>query len=124
MAGHAAGRSRTGKTPRIYVASLSDYNAGRLHGAWIPAIDADEARDLVEAMLRASRQPGAEEFATHDFEGVGSYRVHEHDGLELTCAVGAAIEELGPLFADYLAHVGTPRGADDVAHLMERFGKS
>jgi hypothetical protein len=24
-------------TPRIYVASLADYNAGRLHGSWLDA---------------------------------------------------------------------------------------
>ena len=29
----------TGPSPRIYVASLSDYNAGRLHGVWIDAAE-------------------------------------------------------------------------------------
>ena len=34
--------------PRIYVASLSDYNAGRLHGTWINAsYGADEIREEI-----------------------------------------------------------------------------
>ncbi len=44
--------------PRIYVASLSDYNAGRLHGAWLNA--AQESADLhadIAAMLAQSREP-------------------------------------------------------------------
>lgn len=42
-------------TPRIYVASLSDYNAGRLHGKWIDADqDASEIWDEINAMLAAS----------------------------------------------------------------------
>lgn len=43
--------------PRIYVASLADYNAGVLHGAWIDATDADTIQDEVNAMLRASKHP-------------------------------------------------------------------
>lgn len=32
--------------PRIYVASLSDYNAGTLHGKWI---DADQSAEDIQA---------------------------------------------------------------------------
>lgn len=40
---------------RIYVASLADYNAGRLHGEWIDAHQtADELHSAVTAMLAAS----------------------------------------------------------------------
>lgn len=42
-------------TPRIYVASLSDYNAGRLHGEWIDADqEADAIWEDINAMLAAS----------------------------------------------------------------------
>ena len=38
-------------TPRIYVASLSDYNAGHLHGRWIDADqDPDAIREEIAAM--------------------------------------------------------------------------
>ena len=44
---------------RIYVVSLSDYNAGNLHGVWIDCDgkDEDELDAEVRAMLRASQHP-------------------------------------------------------------------
>lgn len=58
-------------TPRIYVASLSDYNAGTLHGTWIdlePDMSADEIMEQIESMLADSNEPYAEEWAIHDHE--------------------------------------------------------
>ena len=115
---------RTTETPRIYVASLADYNAGRLVGAWIPAIDADEVQEAIAKLLKSSREPFPEEVALHDHEGFGSYEVHEYDSIPLVCAIGAAIAEHGPVFADYLRHVGPPSDADHVARLVERFAES
>jgi hypothetical protein len=44
--------------PQIYVASLSDYNDGRLHGAWIDAAqDAEQLAEAVRAMLDHSPDP-------------------------------------------------------------------
>ena len=37
------------ENPRIYVASLSDYNAGRLHGSWLDAAQSAEALWLASA---------------------------------------------------------------------------
>ena len=46
--------------PRIYVASLSDYNAGRLHGTWLDAdVEAADLAEGVQAMLASSPEPGA-----------------------------------------------------------------
>lgn len=44
---------------RIYVASLADYNNGRLHGEWIDldGKDADDVQGEIAAMLRASKYP-------------------------------------------------------------------
>ena len=55
---------------RIYIASLSDYNAGRLHGVWIEldGKDAEEVHAEIQKMLKASKEPIAEEYAIHDFE--------------------------------------------------------
>jgi len=83
-------------TPRVYVASLSDYNAGRLHGAWIDADQsADEIAEAVAAMLAASSEPGAEEWAIHDHEGFGAWSPGEWASFETVAAVGAAIAETG-----------------------------
>ena len=60
------------QSPRIYVASLADYNEGRLYGAWIDAAqDPDDLGKAVEQMLAAAPSPCAEEWAIHDYEGFG-----------------------------------------------------
>jgi antirestriction protein len=58
---------------RIYVACLASYNAGTLHGSWIDCEGkgADEIYEEIAAMLAASSEEGAEEFAIHDTEGFG-----------------------------------------------------
>jgi len=44
--------------PRIYVASLADYTAGRLYGCWIDADQpAETIREQITAMLAQSRDP-------------------------------------------------------------------
>ena len=63
-------------TPRIYVASLADYNNGNLHGRWIDADqDPEEIRAEVAAMLAGSREAVAEDWAIHDYEGFGPFTV-------------------------------------------------
>ena len=45
-------------TNQIYIACLSSYNAGTLHGEWIAATtDADEMQEHVDRILRASPEP-------------------------------------------------------------------
>lgn len=73
---------------RIYVASLSDYNAGRLHGAWIDCDSktAEELQDEVSAMLAKSPEPIAEEYAIHDHEGFGDL-IGEYSSLREIAAI-------------------------------------
>jgi antirestriction protein len=90
--------------PRVYVASLSDYNAGRLHGAWIEADqDADALAQVVRAMLATSLEPGAEEWAIHDNEGFGPLRLSEYESLETISRLGLGLAEHGPAFAAWAA---------------------
>ncbi|MEH6808999.1 MAG: antirestriction protein ArdA, partial [Hyphomonas oceanitis] len=51
--------------PRIYVACLAAYNGGRLHGRWIDATEHEAVWKEVRAMLAASPEPDAEEWAIH-----------------------------------------------------------
>jgi hypothetical protein len=45
-------------TPKIYVADLAAYNAGKLRGIWIDAAqEPDEIRAEVQAMLAGSPEP-------------------------------------------------------------------
>jgi antirestriction protein len=93
--------------PRIYVASLSDYNAGRLHGRWL---DADQypsdLRADVQAMLADSREPVAEDWAIHDHENFGGIHLSEHEPLETISSLAAALVRHGPAFAAFASWVG------------------
>lgn len=101
-------------TPRIYVASLSDYNSGRLHGAWIDANQEPEylAED-VAAMLALSTEPGAEEYAIHDYEGFEGLAVSEYETLKNVSLWATAIVEHGPAFAAYVANHGAEYASVD-----------
>ena len=93
--------------PRIYVADLAAYNNGKLHGVWIDATLAfDDIWEAVSDMLANSPEGFAEEYAIHDFEGFGSYRVSEYESLESVHAVACFIEEHGALGAELLAYFG------------------
>jgi antirestriction protein len=98
-------------SPRVYVACLASYNAGRLHGAWIDANqDADDIRDQVSAMLAASPEPGAEEWAIHDHEGLGD--IGEHESLDRIAELGQAIAGAGDDAAAQLAWLDNQSGRD------------
>ena len=96
-------------SPRIYVADLSAYNAGHLHGVWIDSTqDLDDIQALVIEMLEQSPVEGAEEYAIHDFEGYSSYRLEEYEGLEQAQKVACFIEqheELGSELLNYYSDI-------------------
>jgi antirestriction protein len=103
--------------PRIYVASLSAYNAGRLHGAWIDADqDVDELHAEISAMLAHSPEPIAEEFAIHDYEGFGPTYLDEYESLDRVAALARGIAEHGRAFAHWANYLGS----NDWEHL-DRF---
>lgn len=101
-------RHHDGLVPRIYVASLSDYNAGRLHGTWIDADDEpDDVHAAISEMLAASVEAGAEEYAIHDFEGFGAYQPHEYDPTDTINKIARGIRDHGAAYAHWANHVGT-----------------
>jgi antirestriction protein len=84
------------ETPRIYVACLAAYNAGKLHGEWLDLADyadADELKEAVQEMLARSSEPGAEEHAIHDYENWGGIELHEYESLDRVWELGQAIVE-------------------------------
>jgi antirestriction protein len=92
------------ETPRIYVACLAAYNAGHLHGRWIDAVDEDEIREEVQAMLAESPIPNAEEWAIHDYEGFP--HLDESEDFADVAELGAAIQEHGAAYVAYADYVG------------------
>ncbi len=91
--------------PRIYVACLAAYNNGRLHGEWIDADQsADELHEAVARMLAVSPEPGAEEWAIHDYDGFGSLRLGEYESMERVATIAAGIAEHGDAFSAWLSY--------------------
>lgn len=87
---------------RIYVACLAAYNAGTLHGEWIDADqDAEDIHAAVQEMLKRSPEPGAEEWAIHDYEGFGPIKLSESESFVTVAALAKAIEEHGEIFAHF-----------------------
>jgi len=89
---------------RIYVASLSDYNDGRLHGVWLDAnADAEDLDESIQEMLARSPMPGAEEWAIHDYEGFGPLRLGEYEDLGTISQIAHGMAEHGLAFAHWAA---------------------
>lgn len=94
-------------TPRIYVASLADYTAGRLHGRWIDAAQPIEGiRSEVSEMLAESKEPIAEEWAIHDYEGFDGLSLSEYEDLALVAEVARLTQEHGPVFPPLVSYLG------------------
>ena len=108
MTGTSAEVERRPPEPRIYVASLSDYNAGRLHGRWIDAAQEVEGlEEDIQGMLRSSPTGAAEEWAIHDYQGFGSFEVSEYEALGTVARIAQGTAEHGPAFAALASLVGT-----------------
>lgn len=97
----------TASETRIYVACLAAYNNGKLHGAWIDAVqDADAIEEEVQAMLKASPEPGAEEWAIHDYEGFHGLKIDENEPFDVVADLAAILDEHGEAYALYAGNVG------------------
>ena len=107
---------RKDERPRIYVACLAAYNSGVLHGQWIEATTPDEIWTHVSAMLAASPEPDAEEWAIHDYEGFEGANLSEYASFETVCDLADFIEEHGELGGKLLNHFG-----DDVTEARAAF---
>lgn len=105
--------------PRIYVASLSDYNDGRLHGIWINA--AQDSQDIwteVQRMLSTAPLPGAEEYAIHDYENFGPLQINEYEDLETVAYIAKGIAEHGIAFAHW-ATLFEPNDPESFGHFED-----
>jgi len=103
---------------RIYAASLSDYNSGVLHGAWIDLDDCTDKESILEAIqamlaesptAKREGQP-AEEYAIHDYDGLPSI-FGEWPDLDLLCEYAEAVakchdEEAEQALAAYVEYLG------------------
>jgi antirestriction protein len=109
------------RVPRIYVASLADYNAGRLSGKWIEADQpAETIHREIAAMLAQSSEPFAEEWAIHDYENFGSLRLSEFADIQSVADAAALIAEHGEVFAELLGYLGGLSSLEEAKKYMEQ----
>lgn len=83
-----AGATRPCETPAIFVASLTDYVNGVLHGSWLdarlpPGVLLQHVHHLLEASPTTKRtgEP-AEEWVILDHEGFHGTKIDPHEPLE------------------------------------------
>jgi antirestriction protein len=94
---------------KIYVACLSSYNEGRLHGRWIELEDKDieDVRQEISDMLaESSSESIAEEFAIHDSEGFHPLKISEHESLDDVLNISNIVEEYGEVALHVLDNHG------------------
>ncbi|SKB50971.1 antirestriction protein ArdA [Luteibacter sp. 22Crub2.1] len=103
---------------RIYIASLSDYNSGHIHGVWID-LDGDTDRadihQAIQSMLLTSRNQPAEEWAAHDYDGIPA-AFGEHPDLDDLLEFVQGVEDHGDAFRAWVED----RGVTNFIH--EDFG--
>jgi antirestriction protein len=114
---------------RIYVASLSDYNDGRLEGKWFDLSDYPDASDLMMAIqemldeLTEKYNDGEvrEEWAVHDYEGIPSTLASEYMGeqdFQQLYDIAIVAEEYGVPLEVLMERAGDT-GSDDYKALAE-----
>ena len=105
--------------PRIYVACLTAYNAGWLHGVWIDATDdVDAMQKQIDDMMNKSPFTDSEEWAIHDFECFGGRFINEYDHLEKIADFISLFDKYGK--AAVSAYMEN-HGNFDEAHFNETF---
>ena len=77
---------------KIYISSLSDYNAGIIHGAWFGLSNYSDNLDELQADIKKfvldtspyAKKAGipAEEWAIHDYDGIYPEGLSEYESLE------------------------------------------
>jgi len=92
---------------KIYVADLTAYNNGKLHGIWINACDdLDNIWNQINKMLVNSPEGFAEEYAIHDHEGFNGYALDEYEDIEAVHEIACFIEEHPDFGSELLNNFG------------------
>lgn len=113
-------------SPRIYVASLTDYNAGILHGAWLDADHTAEAiEDGIGAMLAASPTAArygepAEEWRIDDYEGWAGIRIDSFESLDTIQRLARGLRTHGDAYAAWASSLDSYE-PDELDEFEERF---
>lgn len=114
----------------VYFASLSDYNAGLLHGVWVDfnqCDDADDVRSAISSMLASSPADytAAGEYAIHDYSLPVTMHIPEHADIDVLWAFYSALRDLPEddviAFCDFLENEAFPTDVEAMNACVENF---
>lgn len=91
------------RRPMVFVASLKAYNAGILHGDWVP-IDRppEDIWTDIHEIYNTSPEPFEEEYRVTDTDNLWGVHVHEYEIIDAVSRLGQLLAEKGQAFALYL----------------------
>ena len=103
--------------PQIYVACLSAYNNGKLHGIWIDCTqNIEDIREDIKWMLSwspCSTYEACEEWAIHDFQNWHGIHINEYSDIEQLVTLAQILSEYGFAYAAYYEYQGSDASAED-----------
>jgi antirestriction protein len=113
-------------TPKIYVACLSAYNSGHLHGLWIDAAqDREDIEDNIKWMLSWSPvDEPCEEWAIHDYENFHGFSLGEYESLDYVSKLAQVLDDAedAVAMAAWLDYAKDRINEPDLDKLVEDFG--
>lgn len=105
-----------------YIACLASYNGGILHGFWVDleaVEDVDDIHECIAWVMATSSEPGAEEYAVHDWAGVPRSMRAEWPNWVQTLPLIHAIAEYGEAFEVW--HGNAPDYNQDPAEFINDY---
>jgi len=105
--------------PKIYVACLESYNNGILRGDWISLdLDYEYIQEGIRDILYYSE---SKEWAIHDYECFGDYRVEEWSDLQEVYDIAQVIlhEPHGELIISVMEHLGSGTSLEYAKEFLE-----
>ncbi|MBD2596056.1 antirestriction protein ArdA [Nostoc spongiaeforme FACHB-130] len=103
--------------PQIYVACLSAYNSGMLHGIWIDCTqDVEAVREDIEWMLSWSPcrdDEPCEEYTIHDYQNWHGIYINEYEDIEKLAELAQMLSEHGKAYAAYYNYDSTSASIED-----------
>lgn len=109
--------------PSVWVACLAAYNSGILHGAWVNVPSSAEAmQEEIEAIIKGSPCPDAEEWAFHDYSDFAPFGIHEFEDINTLVMKANILNDLSGDEIDAFGYWDYQEYSNEDEHdILERF---